>query len=262
MAKQLRYVLLWLSLCKNSVIRQTEFKANFVGRLFIEVVWIFAQILFFKSALRFVPALAGWTEGEIWFFVASLFFVDGMMMVFAHDNQSNFGQMIRLGQFDFYLLYPVSSLFLANFRFVNAISLINIAMSLSLAIWASRLPGMHVAWLVWALYISLGSAMVVLLGVLLCSVSFWSTQSTNIVWLFYEVYRLGHRPDALYSPWLRRLLRTVFPAAFFISVPVQLAVGHLRGWWYVYPFAIVLVLALLCNWVWKRGVGVFEGVMG
>ena len=185
----LRYFKLWLSLLKNSVIRQTDYKANLIGRLLIEVVWMGTQILFFKSAFRLVPALAGWSEGEIWFFVGSMFFVDAMMMMLVHDNQNNFGQIIRLGQFDFYLLYPASSLFLANFRFVNAMSFINIGCAFALVIWASTFPDVHMtllSWSVWLCYVFIGSGLVAMLGILLCSLSFWTTQSSNIVWLFYE----------------------------------------------------------------------------
>jgi ABC-2 type transport system permease protein len=258
----MRYIKLWLSLAKNNLIRQTEFKANLFGRLILEFVWIGSQVLFFKAALTFAPNLAGWTEPEIWFFVGSLFLVDGLLMVFFHENQSNFGQMIKLGQFDFYLLYPASSAFLANFRFVNVVSIINVIIAISIVIWASTLSGIDMnflSWLVWAIYITLGTSLVILFGILICSTSFWTTESANLVWLFHELYRLGFRPEGIYHPWLKRLLMSVFPAAFFISIPVQLSIGKLGGWWFVYPFVVFIILFFLVNSIWRRGVKNFEG---
>src|SRR5690606_358873 len=54
----------------------------------------------------------------------------------------------------------------------------------------------------------------------LLSVIFTNAESMNYV--FYQIYRLGMRPDALYPKWLRMLILTFLPVGFIASVPARL----------------------------------------
>lgn len=259
------YLNLWLSLARNCFLRQSEYKIDFVGRLSIECVWILTQIIFYKAALSLVPQLGNWQEGEIWFFVASLVIADALMMMFVHDNLNKFGQIIRLGMLDFYLLYPLSTRFLAMLRFVNLVSIVNIVCGGALMFFAVSKFDLHLnmfSWIVWLAYLPLGVVMIGVLASAIATVAFWTTQSTNLIWFFYELYRLGHRPESLYSTWMRRLLLTVFPAAFFISIPVQLALGKLQSfWWYLAPLAVLTILWVIAQALWDRGIRMYEGAM-
>jgi ABC-2 type transport system permease protein len=48
------------------------------------------------------------------------------------------------------------------------------------------------------------------------------SRAENINYVWYQIYRLGTRPDALYPPWLRYLLLTIVPVGFLASVPSRL----------------------------------------
>jgi ABC-2 type transport system permease protein len=261
-----RYMKLWFVMAKNCFIRQSEFKINLLGRLSIEFVWIAIQFIFFKSTFRFVTKLGSWSESDIWFFVASLIFADGLFMLLIQDNLARFGQIIRLGLLDFYLLYPASSLFLSTFRFVNVISFVNMTCAIAILFWLHFKEHLAIGimgWMIWAFYTLVGVVLIGIFAVLVSSVAFWTTQSSNLIWLFYELYRLGHRPEDLYSKWMRRLLLSVFPAAFFISIPVQLALGKLTGIaWYLAPLMVLTFLLLIVRRVWSNGVKRYEGAMG
>src|SRR5437899_452280 len=120
-AEFFRDLRLWPNLAKNCMIRALEYKANLAGRFFVEIIWLFGQVVFFGTVFRHSPDLAGWKESEIWFFVGSLYVLDGLMMGLLYDNLTNFGDSLRSGIFDFYMLRPASVLFLSLFRFVNPI---------------------------------------------------------------------------------------------------------------------------------------------
>ncbi|MBS1983611.1 MAG: ABC-2 family transporter protein [Bdellovibrionales bacterium] len=257
-----RYARLWLSLCRNTLAREMEFKINFVGRSVTEVVWVGTQVIFFSTALRFTPNIGNLVGPEVWLFLGSIFVVDGLFMLFLYDNQLGFGRMIRSGLMDFHLLRPVSAVFLANFRQVNIVSLTNFSSGVAISLWA--LAQLHLDFwhlLVWVVYVALGFVLVGSLSVLVVSTAFWTTQTSNLNWLFFELYRLGWRPETLYDAWLRRLLLCVFPAAFFVSIPVQLAVGKVSGIWFLLPWIPVTLLLLLTRYIWKRGLRRYEGAL-
>jgi ABC-2 type transport system permease protein len=256
------YLRLWFKLLANSTSRQLEFRFDFVGRALTELLWILSQILFFYTVLRQVPVLGEWSAHEIYFFIGTLFFVDGLLMVLLHDNQNKFGQLIRLGLFDHYLLMPSSSLFLSNFRFINTSCIVNIVAASCVLAYA--IQGVEIGLsqvLIWVIYSSLGLAMLLAMGVMINSVAIYTTQSGNLVWLFFELYRLGWRPESFYGTYLRRFLIYVFPAAFFISIPVQLTLGKIGGWWFFAPFALFAILWMLALAVWRRALRRYDGAL-
>lgn len=259
-----RYAKLWLGFFKNSLIRQLEYKTNFIGQLITEVVWITTQLIFFKAIFLQVDSFAGWNESEIYFFVGSLYLVDGLHVTLISKNQNTFGSLIRNGLFDFYLLRPVSAYFMSLFRYVNipgfvnlisAILIVAYSLSLDLSISAGAMA-------LWLVHIFLGFMLLACLGSFACSMAFWATQVANLNWLFYELYRLGWRPESLYPNIVRRFLLGVFPAAFFISIPSQIALGKIDGLlWNLAPFGWVAIAALATNFVWRKGIVRYEGAL-
>lgn len=258
------YLKLWIEFLKNSIIRQLEFKINLIGRFMTEFIWLAGQLLFFKAIFTQVPQFAGWTEMEIYFFIGSLYLIDGSFMVFLSENQNKFGDLVRNGLFDFYLLRPVSAFFMACFRHINLAGVINLSAGIGLCIWtiaSGELSLSGPTLIAWAIYLVIGFVLLACLLMGVCCLAFWITQTANLNWLFFELYRLGWRPENLYPMWIRRFLLMVFPAAFLISVPVQLALGKLSGAWYVYPWIWLVVTVLLLRVVWKKGVARYEGAL-
>lgn len=260
-APLLRCFGLWGALVRNSFVRQLEFRADFIGRIAVEAVWIASQVLTYVAAFRHSETLGGWTKPEIGFFLGSLIILDGVYTIFLYPNQNKFGSLLRNGQFDFYLLYPLPAIFLSFFRFVNVHGIINVSLGVALLAWQLSTHPLHVNWFLWALYLPLGTLTVACLGIFVTTLGFWTTQTTNLVWCFFELYRLGFRPESFYNPWMRRFLLSVFPAAFFFSIPTQLALGKLGGWWLIFPWLITGASIAAVLLLWRTGVKRYEGAL-
>lgn len=264
MKQILTYISLWFAFAKNSFIRQLEFKINLIGRFVTELIWLAGQLLFFKAVFLQVPAFAGWTESEIYFFVGSLYLVDGAFMLLLSENQRHFGELVRNGLFDFYLLRPMSAFFMACFRHLNLAGLINLSGGIAVSLWALTRPDLSLTptqIAVWLVYLGVGFGLLVCLLMGICCLAFWVTQTANLNWLFFELYRLGWRPENLYPLWMRRFLWAVFPAAFLVSIPVQLSLSKLSGAWWIYPWVWLFVAVTLLRQMWKRGVARYEGAL-
>jgi ABC-2 type transport system permease protein len=197
----IQYLGIWLAFAKNSLIRQLEFKVNLLGRFMTEFIWLGGQLLFFKAIFLQVPLFAGWTETEIYFFVGSLYLVDGAFMFLLSENQNHFGDLVRNGLFDFYLLRPLSAFFMACFRHLNLSGIVNISAGLSLSVWALQRGELELSaeqLAIWLVYLTVGFGLLVCLLMSVCCLAFWITQTRNLNWLFFELYRLGWRPENLY----------------------------------------------------------------
>jgi len=231
-----------------------------VGGLALEFVWMGSLYVFYKSLYTQVDKIGVWTEGEMIFFAASLFLVDAIYVILISKNSQGFSQTIRSGIFDFYLLRPVSALFITTFRFVNFQGFFNFILAILLAVQSGVSLGVQ-GYTIWAIYCFVGFLLLYSLLVIVSSMAFWVTETSNLQWLFFELYRLGHRPDDIYMSWLRRALIFVFPAAFFVSIPVKLALGKIDGMWFVWPIVWAAAAGLIARWIWLKGLKVYEGAL-
>ncbi len=256
----MRYLRLWLALAKNSVIRQLEYRGDLLGGLVLEVVWLSTLYLFNKAVYSQVTHVGQWNESEMLFFTASVFFVDSLYMIFISKNSQRFSETIRSGIFDFYLLRPFSALFLSTFRYINITGFFNLAMAIILA-WTANVGLTPMGFVIWLFYGILGCVLLYVLLILISSLAFWTTQTSSLQWLFFELYRLGHRPDDVYASWIRRFIIGIFPAALFISIPVKLSLGKLGGLWFLWPFVWVGIGVLAARSLWRRGLRSYEGAL-
>jgi ABC-2 type transport system permease protein len=47
------------------------------------------------------------------------------------------------------------------------------------------------------------------------------TKAENIQYLWYQIYRLGMRPDSIYVPWMRFFVLAIVPVGMIASVPAR-----------------------------------------
>lgn len=259
------YVGLWIHLFKNTLHRAVEYRTNFFGRSFTEVLWISSQILFAYSITGHSSTILGWRSEELLVFFGFMTLLDALFMLFIHDNLREFESLIKNGTFDFHLLRPVNTVFLSTMRFPNAVSLVNLSYSIGIIIYASIKLDVTLSLLTLLagiIYFLLGFLLVFLLNVFIMSLGFWMTRTNMLVWLFFEFYRLSFRPDDFYFHWLRRILLSIFPAAFFISIPVKIFLGKaLESWMWFMPWILLVIGFITVRTMWQKGIKNYEGAL-
>jgi len=257
----MNYLKLWLAFFKNCFQRELEFKAQFFGKITVELFFLFSQVLTFVAFFSASPKLGSWTFSEIQLFLGSLFVIDGFFMLLTHDNMNKFNSYIKLGELDFHLLRPVNSLFMSLFRFCNFVGFINLAFGIALLYLSGKISFSTNTLLLFYHYI-IGFLIVFSLNIIVCSVTFWTQQATSLVWLFAEFYQFSFRPDELYPSIVRKIILFVFPAAFIVSVPVKLYLGKIDGTlWHSLPTVVALVFLAASIGIWKLSLKKYEGVM-
>jgi len=101
----------------NSLTRDMEFKANFIGLLFVDIVYYGSHLLFFTIIFGYVDALQEFTKPDVMTFLVVTFLMDTMYMFAFAGNLGKLNQMIVKGDLDFVLLKPVNSQFFISFRY-------------------------------------------------------------------------------------------------------------------------------------------------
>src|SRR5207253_9698539 len=69
----LRYVRLWLAFAKFALLNELAFRANFLLKMFVEVLWLTILLMFYQTIFTKTPWIAGWNASEYRFFVGCYF---------------------------------------------------------------------------------------------------------------------------------------------------------------------------------------------
>ena len=259
-----RYLSLVREIANNCLQREMQYPVNFFVSMFVEIFWQFTLVIMFSSLFQFVDLLAGWSQGELWVFLGTLFVCDAYYMFFLDKSKREFAQYIRHGVFDFYLLKPVSAFFLSNFRFYQFTAVYNLLIGVALISWGVVGGGVVLsvgAALLWLFYLLIGLVLLTCLSVVTNAIAFWTINADHLPWLFFEFYQFAWRPDNLYSKWVRRIVLGIFPAAFVVSIPVKLALGKVEGIWFVYPLLVCVLFVWLTRQLWVAGLRRYEGAL-
>ncbi len=242
-----RYLSIYGSFFKTSLIADLEYRFNFFVAIFNDILWYAAQILTFEVLFFHSPQIGDWNVQQVRVFLGVLFVVDAVYMFFVHENLNQFSEKVARGDLDFLLLKPVNSQFLVSCQKFLTPSLVNFLLSGGWLFWAlSHLPDVQIKNLVlFVLMIPSAALVVYSMRFVISSVAVILTRSENIQFLWFAFYKIGTRPDTIYTPTFRLLILTLVPMGMVASVPSRVIFGDfsrgLLAWaFFVGPFFLWL----------------------
>ena len=252
-AKLKKFLSLYWAFFKLSLITDLEFRVNFVIRVFNDVIWYIAQILTFEVIYKHTSQIGDWNLEQTRVFLGVLFVVDGLYMLFIHENIETFPEKVSRGDLDLLLLKPVNSQFLLSCqRFVTP-ALANLMMGIGWLTWSLSQVS-HFSWVGFGLFLlMIPSSVLVIYSMrfLFAATSVILTKSENIQYLWFSLYRLGTRPDTIFTnPW-RLMILTILPMGVVASVPSRLLFNQAE--WFVVLWALCVgpILLFLSTIFWK-----------
>jgi ABC-2 type transport system permease protein len=241
----LKYLRIYRAFIKTSFIADLQFRANFVVRLVTDILWYAAQIVTFEVLYLHTQKIGDWNVEQTRVFLGVMFVTDALYMVTLHDNLDGFSERVRKGDLDLLLAKPINSQFMLSLNRVATSLFGNLMIAISWLIYAlysysdftwSRLPWM-------LLMIPSGMICFYSIRFVVSASAVIFTKSDNLVYLWYQFYRLGLRPDSIYVPWLRFILMTILPVAMISSVPARFLIQEPD--WKLFIWAIVLAAGLI-----------------
>lgn len=249
----MRYLRLWLNFFKMSWMADIEYRFNFVVRVFGEIVWYVTQLSVFEVLYMHTNSISGWDVHAMRVFMGSLFLGDCIYQILFSQNLEHFFTLVRKGDLDLYLAKPINSQFMVSCQRVAVAYTINLFMVIAYLAWAIMRLGHPVGGLQIAIYV-----VMIVSGVIIAyamrfmfatlSVVFQDFSSVQFIW--YQLYRLATRPDPIYPGFLRIIVMTVFPVAFFASVPSRVLVEGLDLTLLAASLGLALSLLLLSSLFW------------
>ncbi|MDP6936966.1 MAG: ABC-2 family transporter protein [Candidatus Marinimicrobia bacterium] len=256
-----RYISLWWSLFQNSLTRDMEFKANFLGGLFVDVIFYGIQFFFFSVIYSYVDAIGVFTKEDVMIFLIVTFLTDTLYMFFFAGNLFNLNRWMVRGDLDFFLLKPVHSQFLVSFRYIKSYAVVSLVILSILLVSRVVIYSQAVPLLNWAVFIiSLGLGWIIWYGVefIISTSCFWFKNFSVSGWLSHEILKFSTRPDSIYTGLFRKVLLSAIPMILIVSIPTRILLYgpdiKYLGW----QLIVALVFLINSRIIWKKGLLRYE----
>ena len=257
----LRYLRLYFYFFRFSASRALEFRFDFFFRFIMDIFYYAVQIGFFKIIYTHVPLLGGWSESQMYVFMAAYFFIDALGMTFLMTNFWMLPVFINKGEIDYYITRPVSSLFFLSFREVAINSLMNLTLVIVFFMWSLwQLPQVFTLWQVLFLIFNLfiGYLIYFCIRILCVLPTFWLHSNQGLNAAFWGLVRFMERPDAIYTDWLRRILVSVIPFGIVASFPARLFLDGFNLGIFLHMITVAVLLYGVTVFLWQQGLRVYS----
>jgi ABC-2 type transport system permease protein len=246
-----RYPRLMLALARYGLARELAFRGNFLAKIFVEVLWLFILLIFYRTVFAQTTVVAEWQESEYLFFVGCYFTLEGVIETFFLENCVEFPELIRTGDLDFFLIKPIDEQFLITCRSIDWSTAPNILMG-------AAVMGIALSQLAWPigpvqvgaflLLFACGIALAYSFLLVLTSAAVWLVRNQNLMemwWLFTSLMRYP-REIFFKVSWAEPvglLFSFVIPVMLVVSVPAQVMVKVLEPRLAV--FTVLVTVAML-----------------
>ena len=261
MVKLKKYLSIWISLFNNSLTRDMEFKANFIGGIIVDFIFYGTHFFFFSIIFSYVDSLLEFTKHDVMIFLIITFLSDTCYMFFFSGNLMKMNQLIVKGDLDFFLLKPISSQFLVSFRYVKSYTIISLfilgILLLNLCLQSTR-DITFINFIFFSFSFTLGLALWACFDFCISCLSFWFKNFSTGGWFSHEVMKFSMRPDTIYTGWLRKSLFTILPMAFITSVPSRILLYGPSQDYLIGQVCVTIMFLCLARLMWKKGVAKYE----
>jgi ABC-2 type transport system permease protein len=241
----LYYLRVWWRLVLMSLIREAEYRLNFLLSLGEGMLQLIIAVLTFEILYRFTDEVAGWTQGQMLVLLGIYRLVEGLVNMLIAPNQLTVSQLIRRGDLDFLLLRPIASQFLVSTRIIRPHEGVNALIGLGLVLYASPLAGVQ-----WQ-FGNLVAAIIFMISGILLLYAIWFLSNTALFWtqarnqdqIIPTLFQAARYPVSFFPRMLRIGLTFVIPAAFATTFPSQALFGQIT--WPMLFIGIALALGML-----------------
>ena len=244
---------LWIACFRLAIVRETQFRGNFLATIVIGLAQILLGIVPVLVMFSYADDINGWSRADVIVILGIHQAMMGTLGMFLGRNMWGLSDDIRTGNLDQMLLRPVDALFHATTRWIRPEKVFDVIAGMAvMTIGLARGAG-------WPDPVAIVQGVVlfacgfVLIGCAWTAVSccaFWAQSTLAITLFFQDVLEAGRYPVWFFPAVLRLALTVVVPLAFATTFPAE-ALAHGVSWWLVpgaMIFAAGAVVALRAFW--------------
>ena len=249
-----QYFRLLVSFFKYSLMADLEYRMNIVIRIFTDIIWYAAQLSLFEVLFRHLTTIGDWNLQSVRIFMGVLFTVDAICMMLFSENLEGFSEKIRKGDLDMLLTKPINSQFIMSLQRIGVSYLINVFISLGFLFYSIHQLENTISWIgLLSLIVTIPCGVIFFYSMrfFFAAIALFLTRADSIGYVWYNLYRLATRPDAIYPNYIRYVILSFVPVAFIASVPAGILLGQESPWMILASLILAGGFLYLSNLFWK-----------
>jgi ABC-2 type transport system permease protein len=226
-----RYLRVFLTFARNSLVRDMSFRANFIIDAVSSVLWVCLNLAFYTLIFRYTPELGantGWGQYQFFLFLGTGLLINSVVQALFMTNADELSELVRTGTLDFALLKPIDTQFLVSLQRIDWSALGNSAMGLWLLGYSlfrlHYLPTPLQA-VLYVVYLLCGVAIYYSLMISMAATSVWLGRNTTLLDFWFYITNFSRYPMEIYhgpigTP-LRRVFTFLIPVLIVVNVPAR-----------------------------------------
>jgi len=256
-----RYFRLFAYFLRFSFSRAMEFRVDFFFRIVMDICFYAVNFLFFEVVFRHTDVLGGWSENQMIVFIAAFLVIDGISMTLFSNNLWMLATYVNRGDLDYYLVRPVSSLFVVSLRDFAANSFVNLLMACGIMVWALvRYEGVltFTGVLLFVVLILNGAYLRYCVRMMTIIPVFWLHSARGLEILFFHMARFVERPDRIFTGATRVILTTVLPFCLMASFPARILLEGVDLGLIAWIAGVTVLFTLVMLVFWSAGLRAYS----
>jgi ABC-2 type transport system permease protein len=227
-----RYFEIYAIMFRNSLIREMNFKANFLLWILVELLWFLGQIVFVEVIFQYVEQIGDWTKWEIILLIGTHQLISQLFQAFFYINIANVPELVRTGRMDFMLLLPIDTQFAISTRQFGFDSVINAGVSVGIIGLALAKLGIHptaAQMLLYTVAVGFGCAIHYSIMFFLSTISFWIVRAQGLIYGYYNLFNIARYPDGIFRGVFKFVFSWIIPVIIVANVPARVLVKASHG---------------------------------
>ena len=226
----MRYLRLIGHFARASFQEEAAYQANFYIGLLHSLLNLATGVLGVMVLFGQIEMVNGWNLAATLALLGVYLVVSALRSLFLGPSLDALAGMdgeVWTGQFDFTLLRPVDTQFLASFRKWHPFALFDLVLGLGvLGVAITQLNQTLTVTHLISFLVTLMAGVTILYAILLAfaGLVFWSP-GILFTWVFDGIFQMARYPLGLYPGWLRLVLTWVVPVGVITTVPAQALTG-------------------------------------
>jgi ABC-2 type transport system permease protein len=252
-----RYWQVYRTFFVSSLVRELEFRANFVAKIFQNFTWIFFFVMILLVVYSRTDAIAGWNRGDAFVLAATCFLMNALTMAFFFSLQE-IPQHVRMGTLDFVITKPIDTQFWISTRRFNFDQIGTFTAGVAMVIIGVLHSGVTTTPLQWVAYGALTIASTVIFysfNLMLMTLGIWLVRVDNLWVLGESLMQIARYPVDIYGHAVQRVFLYVLPLAFIATVPSRQLVQGFDAQMLGLGLGWAVAFFLVARWFWRFALG-------
>jgi ABC-2 type transport system permease protein len=220
-----RYLAIFRLTARNSLIREMNFKLNFLLWIFVELLWFVGQLAFIEVLYGQVTDIAGWTKWQVVALVGVHQIIAQLFQAFFYLNLANLPELVRTGRLDLMLTLPMDAQFAVSTRQVAFDCIINSFVGVGIVTFAlvklGTMPTVS-QFALFAIAIPFGVAVHYSVMFGLSCISFWIIRAQSFIHGYFNLFHIGRYPEAVFRGVFRFIFTWLVPIILVSNVPAKI----------------------------------------